>query len=197
MPEAAPSGARVRGVQRWRADDARVRSLRRALLTRFCGRLGTDPLALADERFLAAADRFVILRAIVVAALVVGGADRCALQVYDPQTRSLRIVQQQGLSTQFVDYFATVDAGGPSAAATVVASGRPVLVDDVTRSPIFAGQRSLEKLLAAGTRALRMYPLHNDDRLLGVLSFHYSSPGPHPGNPGLVAYGAGTALAHA
>jgi GAF domain-containing protein len=72
-----------------------------------------------------------------------------------------------------------------------------VLVDDVTRSPIFAGQRSLEKLLAAGTRALRMYPLHNDDRLLGVLSFHYSSPGPHPGNPGLVAYGAGTALAHA
>lgn len=198
VPAVAPVGARVRGTQRRRADDARVRSLRRALLTRFRTRLGTDPLALADERFLATADRFVVLRAIVVAALVVGGADRCVLQLYDPRTRSLRIAQQYGLSAHFVGYFATVDADGPSACATVAATGRPVLVDDVARSPVFAGRRSRDMLLAAGTRAVALYPLRDgDDRLLGVLCFHYSCPEPRHGNPDIVAYGAAMALAHA
>jgi len=198
VPDAVPVGARVGGTQWWRADNARVRSVRRALLGRLRSRLGTDPLALADERFLAAADRFVILRAIIVAGLVIGGADRCVLQLYDSKTRSLRIAQQHGLSAQFVDHFATVDAGGPSAAASIVATGRPVLVEDIARSPVFAGQPSLDMLLDAGTRALRMYPVRDDDgRLLGVLSFHYSSPGPGHGNPEIVAFGAAAALAHA
>jgi len=198
VPDAVPVGARVRGTQWWRADNARVRSVRRALLSRLRSRLCTDPLALADERFLAAADRFVILRAIIVAGLVIGGADRCVLQLYDSKTRSLRIAQQHGLSAQFVDHFATVDAGGPSAAASIVATGRPVLVEDIARSPVFAGQPSLDMLLDAGTRALRMYPVRDEDgRLLGVLSFHYSSPGPGHGNPEIVAFGAAAALAHA
>jgi anti-anti-sigma factor len=188
---------RMDGVQRQRADDARVRSRRRALLTRFRDRLGEDPLALADDRFLAAADRFVILRAIMVAAVVVGGADRCDLQVYDPGTRSLTIAQQHGLTAQFLDYL-TADAGAPTLAGTALSTGQPVLVDDITRSPIFAGQPSLPVMLAAGIRAVRSYPLQNDDgRLQGVLSFHYHSPRPRHGNPQLVAYSAALALAHA
>jgi anti-anti-sigma factor len=204
-PDPAPGGEgddeeyrRVAGVQRQRADDARARSVRRALLARFRGRLGRDPLALADDRFLGAADRFVVLRAIVDAAMVVGGADRCALQLYDQESRSLRIAQQHGFGAQFLDYFATVDAGTPTSGAAVIATGRPMLVDDITQSPIFAGRPSLPVMLAAGTRAVRWYPLRDHDgRLLGVLSFHYSSPGPHQGNPEFVAYSAAMALAHA
>jgi anti-anti-sigma factor len=189
---------RIGGVQRQRADDARVRTVRRTLLTRFRGRLGADPLALADDRFLAAADRFVILRAIIVAALVVGGADRCDLQVYDPKTRSLTIAQQHGLTAQFLDYFVTVEGGAATSAGTAMATGQPVLIDDVTRSPIFASRAGLEVMLASGIRAVRSYPLWDDGgRLLGVLSFHYRSPRPRHGNPELVAYSAALALAQA
>jgi anti-anti-sigma factor len=189
---------RLGGVQRQRADDARVRSMRRALLTRFRGRLDVDPLALADDRFLAAADRFVILRAIIVAALVVGGADRCHLQVYDPETRSLTIAQQHGLTAPLLDHFGTVHTEAPTSAGTAVETGQAVLIDDITRSPILAGQPSLAVMLDAGIRAVRSYPLRGDDgRLLGVLSLHYRSPRPRHGHPELVAYSAALALANA
>jgi hypothetical protein len=70
-----------------------------------------------------------------------------------------------------------------------------VLVDDVTRSEIFAGQQSLEVMRAAGSMAVHTYPLLNAaGEITGMLNFHYRNPGPPRGRPELVAAGAARAL---
>jgi hypothetical protein len=192
----AEQQVRIRGQQQQLLVDAEVRATRQRILTDFRQRLRDDPYALADTQFLATADRPVILRAIIIAATIVGGADASDLQIYDPPTGSLRIVEQRGFNAAFLDYFASVDATVPSACGIALATGEPVLIDDITRSPIFVGQPTLGVVLAAGTRAVRSYPLHaGDGRTLGVLSLHYREPRPRRGRPDAVAWGAACALA--
>ena len=56
-------------------------------------------------------------------------------------------------------------------------SGERVIVEDVCRSEVFAGQPSETVLLDAGVRAVISTPLANGDgRLLGVISTHYGKP---------------------
>lgn len=50
-----------------------------------------------------------------------------------------------------------------------------VVVDDVTKSPIFVGTISLTVMLEAGVRAVQSTPLvSRSGRLIGVISTHYS-----------------------
>src|SRR5262245_65363045 len=51
------------------------------------------------------------------------------------------------------------------------------IVEDITHSDIFAGQPSLDALIAAGVRAVHSVPLTSTTgNLVGVLSVHYSQP---------------------
>jgi signal transduction protein with GAF and PtsI domain len=57
---------------------------------------------------------------------------------------------------------------------------RPVVVEDVARSPIFAQTRGLEVMLEAGVRAVKSTPLIGPTgRALGMLSVHYRQPRAH------------------
>src|SRR5262249_22134743 len=52
-----------------------------------------------------------------------------------------------------------------------------MLVEDVTQSTIFAGQASLDVLLAAGVRAVQSTPLVSGaGNVLGMVSTHFSQP---------------------
>lgn len=176
--------------------DAEIRASRRAIVSRFRHDLRTDARTLATESFLAVADRDVLLEAIIVAARGVGDADACDLQTYDPRTGQLQIAYQRGFSQSFLDYFATVDTDVPSACGTALATGDPVLINDIRTSHIFAGQPTLAPMLAAGTRAVQSYPLRNDHGdVLGMLSLHYRSAGRHPGQE-LLAWSTARALAN-
>jgi len=173
-----------------------IHANRRALLADLRTKLRTDPQALAADEFLAVADAATVQDAILMSAIVTGAADACDLQTYDPRTDSLYLARQRGFTQAFVDYFATVDATRPSACGIALATREPVIIDDITRSPIFAGQPTLDVVLAAGTRAVQSYPLHDETgQLLGMLSLHYHSTRPREGQPQRVAETAARALA--
>jgi len=77
-----------------------------------------------------------------------GVADACDLQILDRRTWFLRIASHRGFLPAFLEYFAAVDAAVPSACGTALATGDPVLIDDITTSAIFAGRPTLEPVLA-------------------------------------------------
>jgi anti-anti-sigma factor len=186
---------RIVAMLQQRAIDREVHATRQLLLARVRGRLRVDPQAAFGEDFLAVADTPVVLDAILLAASVVGAADACDLQIYAPDTGALHLTGQVGFTPEFLTYFATVGPGQPTACAAAATTGEPVIIDDITHSPIFVGHPTLDVMLAAGSLAVQSHPLHDDDgQLLGVLSFHYRTTSPRRGNPELVAWSAARAL---
>ncbi|MBO3737507.1 GAF domain-containing protein [Actinoplanes flavus] len=99
-------------------------------------------------------------------------------------------MRHHGLTPAFLRCFAAV----PPAWGTAPATGEPVLIGDVTTSPIFAGQPALAVMLAAGFRSVHSYPLRDEHgALLGMLSLYYRAAGRHPGQ-GRLAWAATRAL---
>lgn len=183
-------------MARWQQDliDAEVRETRRALVREMRRRGGTDAVTFCDPDFLAVADRPALYGAILDAAVAAGRASRVDLQLFDPRDAALHLVAHRGFTQEFLTFFATVNAGARTACATAAAIREPILVDDITRSTIFAGQPTLAPLLDAGSRAVYSHPLITDGDLLGVLSFHYPNPAPRHGRAELVAWHAAQAL---
>jgi hypothetical protein len=104
------------------------------------------------------ADPLTLHRAIVAVAIAIGGA-RCAdFQVYDGAARVLRMGYQMGFPHWLVAFFATVDAAQPTACGAVLATRKPMLVTDVSRSPIF-DRAGRDAVLAADSRTVYSYPL--------------------------------------
>jgi PAS domain-containing protein len=114
------------------------------------------------------------LRAILDAAISVTGASKGNIQLLDPASQALTIAAHRGFAEPFLQFF-----DGVSASACAVARRRRqrVIVDDVTASPIFVGEQSLNVLLDAGVRAVQSTPLV--DRIgsvIGMVSTHYDVP---------------------
>src|SRR5262245_48897947 len=137
--------------------DAEVRESRRRILAGFRDRLRADPDTLHATDFLAVADDAVVHAAIVTVALRAARADACDLQIYDAETGALHLAQYRGFPRTFTEYFAEVDADAPTACGRAMVTGDPVLVDDVGTSPVFAGHRTRDVMLAAGSRAVHSY----------------------------------------
>ena len=56
-------------------------------------------------------------------------------------------------------------------------NGERIIIEDVSASPVFAGTRALEMLLAAGVGADQSTPLFSrSGHLVGMLSTHYRTP---------------------
>jgi two-component sensor histidine kinase/PAS domain-containing protein len=114
------------------------------------------------------------LRSILDAAISVTGAVKGNIQLVDPASQTLTIAAHRGFAELFLKFF-----DGVSASACAVARRRRerVIVDDVTTSPIFAGEQSLNVLLEADVRAVQSTPLV--DRMgsvIGMISTHYDVP---------------------
>ncbi|WP_199443478.1 GAF domain-containing protein [Umezawaea beigongshangensis] len=191
---AARQRDRITADRHQRLVDAEVRDTRAALLRHARRHGGGTVAALFDPQLHALADTPTLIRAVLAAALT--AADSCDLQLLDDGR--LHIVAHHGFPRAFLDFFSTVDTATPSACGRVLATGRPVRVDDVTRSPVFTAAPTLQVLLDAGTRAVASYPLRTPDgTLLGVLSLHQHRPDQrHPARAHLIARGAAQALTH-
>lgn len=193
---AAGDQVRIEAEREQAAIDAEMRASRKRALQMLRHRARTDPLAVACSEFLAVADEAGVLEGILTAAVISARPDACDLQLYHRPTRSLRLVAQRGFTAEFVARFQTVAADVPTACATALATREPVVVDDLTTSPIFAGRPTLGVMLSAGSRAVQSYPLlGSGGDVLGMLSFHYRLPRPRVGNQELIAAGAAAALA--
>jgi PAS domain S-box-containing protein len=113
-----------------------------------------------------------ILGEIVDAAIAVSGADFGSIQL----SSDLRIVSHRGLPQWWLDFWQNVSRG-KSAYGPALERGERIIVEDVERSPIFAGTPGLKIQLKAGVRALQSTPLvSRSGKPLGMFSTHYKKP---------------------
>lgn len=116
------------------------------------------------------------LERVLDAAITVTGASKGNVQVLDAASDKLVIIAQRGFDAPFLESFAGVDSEQAAVCAVSKRSGARILVEDVTRSPIFVGQRTLDVVLEAGVRAVQSTPLMSGAGvLLGMISTHYSA----------------------
>jgi PAS domain S-box-containing protein len=128
-----------------------------------CARLGSD------------VDRNVDM--ILDAAIRVTDADKGMIQLYDAASGVLVIAAQRGHERPFLDFFSRVDEASDCACGAALGGVQRVLVEDATRSEIFAGKPTLDVLLAAGVCAGQATPLvSSTDKVLGVVSTHFRKP---------------------
>jgi GAF domain-containing protein len=131
------------------------------------------------EQLRAGAGRDTTFERALDAALSVASADCANIQLVHPGRRALVLKAQRGFRGPFLDYFACVE-DRHSACGVALKERRPVVVEDVARSPIFAQTRGLEVMLEADVRAVKSTPLIGPSgRALGMLSVHYRRPRAH------------------
>lgn len=105
----------------------------------------------------------------------VHGSDFANIQVYNADTRELRIVAQRNFTPDFLDYFAVVRAEDSSACGRALRTGESIFIEDVTQDPEFLPHRKIAA--AAGFRAVLSMPViaqHGEP--LGIFSVHFREP---------------------
>jgi anti-anti-sigma factor len=119
-------------------------------------------------------DVVAICNAAIDAAMRIDGASMANAQLFDPQTRSLRIIAQRGFKTDFLEFFEIVE-DDESACGTALNSGRSVWVRSTAASTIFAGTPALDVMLDAGSRAVASVPVMSPrGGLIAMISTHHN-----------------------
>jgi PAS domain S-box-containing protein len=133
-------------------------------------------LQAVSTRLVQSGDTTSLLLDIVDAAIALTAADKGNIQLHDRSSGMLTIVASRGFERPFLEFFKEVHEGH-AACGTVLQTGKRVVIDDVTASPVFAGTPALDVLLSAGVRAVQTTPLvGRSGRLVGMLSTHYRTP---------------------
>jgi signal transduction histidine kinase/ActR/RegA family two-component response regulator len=118
-----------------------------------------------------------VLGEIVEAAIAVSGADFGDVQILDARTSTLRIVASRGFPEWWLAFWNTVREGHGTC-GNALERGERVIVENVERSPIFAGTDALEVQRKAGVRAVQSTPLlTREGKPLGIFSTHWRKPG--------------------
>jgi PAS domain S-box-containing protein len=126
-----------------------------------------------STRLVHAGDFSTLLNEILDAAIELTGANMGNIQLLDGGV--LKIAAQRGFEEPFLNFFNTVHEG-QAACGAAMRSGARVVVEDVAKSPVFAG-RALEVMLAARALAVQSTPLiSRTGRMLGMFSTHYHAP---------------------
>lgn len=119
----------------------------------------------------------VALNQLLDAAIAVTSADMGNIQLYDPTTRKLKIAAQRGFSRAFLVFWDSVSEGHGACGSALKKLER-IVVQDVTKSPIFVGTPALAVQLEAQVRAVQSTPLiSRSGDFLGMVSTHYKTPG--------------------
>jgi signal transduction histidine kinase/CheY-like chemotaxis protein len=111
---------------------------------------------------------------ILAAAIAITGADKGNIQLLDHESQALRIAAQLGFEEPFLSFFASVGCDEASACGTAMRSRERIIVEDVAKSNVFAGQPSLPVMLGAQVRAVQSTPLvSTSGRVFGMISTHF------------------------
>lgn len=130
-------------------------------------------------RLAAANDAAEVFDAIVETGVAVTGAEGGALQLLERAENRLVIVASTGLDRSLLDLFGSVRPQDAPVSGRAIANQDRVIVEDVESSPVYAGSRAREALLAAGIRSIYSAPLPSrSGRPWGVLSTFRRSPTP-------------------
>jgi PAS domain S-box-containing protein len=114
---------------------------------------------------------------ILEVAIIIAGAQKGTLQLIKSGAESLEIVAQYGFEQSYINFFSSVSHDTASSCAKAFERKEYVIVEDVTKSPIFVGTPALDIQLAAGVRAVLSIPLINRrGETIGIMSTHWSAP---------------------
>ncbi|HUN55020.1 MAG TPA: ATP-binding protein [Smithella sp.] len=117
-----------------------------------------------------------VLTEIVDAAIAISGADFGNIQLLDPKSSTLKIAAYRGFPKWWLDYWSNVSEGS-GVCGTALEKGERVMVEDVEKSPIFAGTDALQIQLKAGIHGVQSTPLvSRSGKPLGMFSTHYKIP---------------------
>lgn len=117
-----------------------------------------------------------ILLDIVDTAIAIADADFGNVQLFDPGSKSLRIVAQRGFPDYWLRYWKDV-AEGKGACGSALSSSVRIIVEDVLHSPIFSDPEARDVMLRAGIRSVQSTPLvSRSGEILGMFSTHRTMP---------------------
>jgi signal transduction histidine kinase len=149
----------------------------------------TAKIVTLERRLFAARSAPRVMEVLLDAVLEAHGAERGNIQLYDPQSRALRIVVQRGFDEAFLTHFQTVSAGDGSACGRALADGTTLAVEDVDEDLEFAPHRAIAG--SAGFRAVVSTPLLDSQTHdpVGMVSVHFAAPHqPRPDVVGLAEF---------
>ncbi|GLQ89978.1 GAF domain-containing protein [Dyella flagellata] len=116
-----------------------------------------------------------VLQAALDVTMTLHDADFGNVQLYEPETNTLRIIVQRGFEPAFLDHYALVDASNPSACGLALAGRKRKIVKDVETDPDYLLSRDVARV--AGYRAVQSTPLLSAaGEPLGMLSTHFRAP---------------------
>src|SRR5258708_6366064 len=129
-----------------------------------------------STRLTATSDLSSILYEVLDATMELQGANSGDIHLYDDATGTLKIVAHRGLSQEFLDHFAIVDAGDPSLCGLALRSGARIIIEDVNLDADFAPHRGIAA--SAGFRGVQSTPFYerNTGKSVGMLSTHFREP---------------------
>ena len=120
-------------------------------------------------------DLYSRLAEILSAAADLTGTDKGNIQLYDWDSRQLRIVAHQGFGKPFLERF--TNQGSAIVCDIAAQCTRRMIWEDVAADPALQGTEDLDIILADGIRAIQCTPLLSlDGRLLGLLNNHFRHP---------------------
>ncbi len=132
-------------------------------------------LVLLSRRLVKAKSEEAILDEILEATMELQRADRGNVQLYDPETETLRIAVQRGFEAPFLEHFASVRAEDESACGRALRRRTRVVIQDVEEDAAFAPH--LPAAREAGYRAVYSTPILDPaGEPIGVLSTHFRQP---------------------
>lgn len=112
---------------------------------------------------------------VLATAVAFATADESNIQVFDSASGALQIAAIMASKSHFCGL--RLSATNMPHAGTATQAGERVIVDDVARSEISAGQPSVKVLLDAGVCAVQSTPLVSSaGNILVMISAHFSSP---------------------
>jgi PAS domain S-box-containing protein len=146
---------------------SRVRTAERAAMSR---------LHALSCQLTAISDLPSLFREVLNSAIELQGADFGTIQLYNPETHTLRIVAQQGFGPEFLEHFRNVTVDDGSVCARALKQGTRVLIEDVTLDPEFEPHRHIAA--SSGFRAVQSTPLIErcSGHPVGMLSTHFRDP---------------------
>jgi PAS domain S-box-containing protein len=114
------------------------------------------------------------LKEVLNVAIEITSADKGNIQLLDLQSGVLRVAAQNGFDELFLEFFESV-IDENSACGVAMQSKQRVIVEDVTKSEIYAGKPALQAMRDANVLAVQSLPLvSSPGAVLGIISTHFS-----------------------
>ncbi|HZM93594.1 MAG TPA: ATP-binding protein [Vicinamibacterales bacterium] len=114
---------------------------------------------------------------IVEAAIAIMQSQHASIQIVDPETRELKLLNARGFTDRAKDLWQSVSLDSSRICGRALATGERVMVSDVEASDFLTGSEDRKVFLGLGVRAVQSTPLYSrTGELLGMISTYWSDP---------------------